>query len=363
MKKRILVLVILNVLLFWTGVYASDLKTKESEIKELNEIHPVRENSLNGVYSKVLCVGCEGRKTIDHSKKCPRAKDLRAKVKSLVEKGFDKEKIVYNFNGENIAFIYQLPAKVIRNLNCACACGEKIWVCLASENSYSCPVIKTITQDIRKLKKQGRTDAEIVKLLKNSEYQQKYNLIIESAIKMAHQIQSYDISNIPDIVLENAKCTCACTESLSTCLEKMPWCKRISILITRAKVYLNIIGLSPEDTAKSIYAPCANLCAKRTGGRYLGKNCYACQRPVIDKAYYGEIDGKKVVFCCRSCYKMETPLPQTILDNVECKVCPCKKLLSECNSKHCPLIILEKGLIKTWLLQNMTQDEVIMKLK
>lgn len=347
MKKRILVLVILNVFLFWTVVYGFELKTEEK---------------LNEIYSKILCVGCGGRKTIDHSKDCPIAEDLRTKVKSLLEKGFDKDEIIYNFNGKNIAFIYQLPAEVIRNLNCPCACDEKVWVCVGGETD--CPVVETLTQDIRKLKEQGEPDGKIVKLLKSNQYQERYSLIIETAVKVTHRLQGYDISDIPDFVLDNAICSCECTESLRTCIEKMPWCKRIKLMISAASVYLHIMKLNPEDVVSAMYAPCAKECAKRMEGEYLGKNCYACQRPVLDKAYYGEIDGKEEVFCCRSCYVMETPLPQAILDNVECKLCPCGKLLSDCNREHyCPLLPAQEKLIKAWLMQNMTEDEVIMKLK
>ncbi|MFQ5867326.1 MAG: hypothetical protein ACE5IT_04945 [bacterium] len=346
MKKRILVLVILNVLLLWTGVYASESKSE----KELDEI-----------YSKILCIGCSGRKTIDHSPDCPIAKDLRARARFLFKKDFDKGAIVYNFNRNNIAFIHQLPAEVIRNLNCPCACNEKVWVCLAGEND--CPIKETIAKDIRKLKEQGESDGKIVKLLKSNKYQQRYSLIIESAIKMAHQMRSYDTSDIPDFVLDNGTCGCECTESIRTCIEKMPWCKRIGSMISTAKIYLYKMKLSPEDAVSAMYAPCSKICAKKMGGKYLGKNCYICSRPILDKAYYGKLDGKKRAFCCKSCYVMETPLPRAILNNVECKVCSCRKLLRDCKEEHCPLLSGEKTLIKTWLLQNMTKDKIIKKLK
>lgn len=351
MKKRILILglVILSVLLVWIGVHVSDSKGKKGSEKELNKI-----------YSEILCIGCAGRKTIDHAPDCPIAEDLKAKVKPLVKK-FDKDEIVYNFNKNNIAFIHQLPAEVIRNLNCPCACNEKVWVCLAGETE--CPVIETVTQDIRKLKEQGESDGKIVKLLESNEYQQGYSLIIESAIKRAHQMRSYDISDIPDFVLDNGICSCECTESIRTCIEKMPWCNRIKSTLSTVRIYLYVMKLSPEDTVSAMYAPCSKICAKKTGGEYLGKNCYSCQRPVLDKAYYGELHGKERAFCCQSCYTMSTPLPLAILNNVECKVCPCGKLLRDCNGKHCPMLSVEKMLIKTWLLQDMTQDEIIKKLK
>ena len=344
-----LVLVISSLfLLSESKVYPSELKAEE----ELNEI-----------YSKILCVGCGEKKFIDHSEDCPVAQDLRNRVRSLVEKGFDKETIVWNFNGGNIAFIYQLPAEVIRELSCPCACNEKVWVCLASENRYSCPVIETVVKDIRELKEQGKSNGKIIKVLKSRRYQEKYSLIIEAAIKIAHQLRSYDISDIPDFVLDNAKCSCECTESIRTCIEKMPWCKRIGSTISMAKLYLHVMKLSPQDVVFAMHAPCGKMCGKRIEGKYLGENCSICQRPVLDKAYYIEGDGKKEVFCCQSCYEMGTPLPQAILDNVLCKVCPCKKTLRECNKMYCPLLSVEKRLIKTWLLQGMTQDEVIRKLK
>jgi hypothetical protein len=350
MKRGILVLVILSILLFWTGISASELRTKESLEKKLNEI-----------YSEVFCVGCERRKTIDHNEDCPIARELRTKVRLLVEKGFDKETIVWNFNGRNIAFIYQLPAEVIRNVNCPCACDEKVWVCLGGEND--CPVIEILTKDIKKLKDQGVTGSEIIKTLENSPYQEKYNAIIASAIKNTSAMESYDVSNIPDFILDNAICSCECTETLRTCIEKMPWCKRIGSMISEAALYLYVMKLSPEDVVSGMYAPCAKICAKKTEGEYLGENCFLCQRPILDKAYYKEVNGKEEVFCCESCPAMITPLPQAILDNVECKVCPCDKTLGECNEGHCPFLSAEKKLIKIWLLEGMTEDEVIRKLK
>jgi cytochrome c-type biogenesis protein CcmH/NrfF len=346
MKKTILVLVILNILLFASEAYTSELKVEEE---------------LKDIYSKILCIGCAGKKTIDHSEDCPIAKDLRAKAKVLLEEGFNKERIVYNFNRRNIAFIYQLPQEVIRNLNCPCACREKVWVCIAGETD--CPVIETLTQDIRKLKEQGESNSKIVELLKSNRYQNRYGLVIKSAINRAKRLQTYDTTGIPDFVLDNAICSCECTESLRSCIEKMPWCKRIESMISTAKIYLYAMKLEPEDVVSAMYAPCAKVCAKRMEGEYLGKNCSVCQRPVLDKAYYGEVDGKEEVFCCRSCYELGLPLPSAILNNIECKVCPCGKLLSECKDEHCPLLPTEKKLIKLWLLQDMSQDEVIMKLR
>ncbi len=350
MKKRILVLVILSVLLVWIGVHVSESKAKKGSEKELNEI-----------YSKILCIGCAGEKTIDHTPECRISKDLKARVKILVKEGFDKEEIIYNFNKNNIAFIHQLPAEVISNLNCPCACNEKVWVCLAGETQ--CPIIEILTQDIRNLKQQGESDDKIVKLLKSNKYQQGYSLIIESAIKQAHQMQSYDISDIPDFVLDNGICSCECTEPIRICIEKMPWCNRIRSMISVAKIYLYMMRLSPEDAVSGMYAPCSKMCAKKIEGEYLEKNCYICQRPVLDKAYYGKLDGKKRAFCCKSCYTMSTPLPRAILNNVECKICACRKLLRDCKEEHCPLLSVEKSLIKAWLLQGMTKDEIIKKLK
>lgn len=346
MKERILVLLMLGVLLSWTTTHASESGSE----KELDE-----------VYSEILCVGCGGKKTIDHSRDCLIARDLRAKTRSLVEKGFDKDEIIYNFNQGNIAFIHQLPATAIRNLDCPCACKEKIWVCLAGENE--CPVIESVVGDIRRLKEQGESADRIIELLKSNEYQERYLLIIEASINMAHQMQDYYISDLPDFVLDNTICTCECTEALRTCIEKMPWCKRINLMISESRIYLYIMKLSPQDVVSAIYAPCAKICAKKTGGKYSGKNCFVCQRPVTDMAYYREVDGKEEVFCCRSCYEMGSPLPQDILDKVECKICSCRVALSKCKEEYCPLISVEKKLIKSWLLQGMTQDEVIMKLR
>lgn len=350
MKKIISILLIMSVLLTWTGVHLSGLGAERGLEKELEEI-----------YSEILCIGCGGKKTIDHSNDCPVAKDLRAKVRFLVKEGFDKETIVWNFNGNNIAFIYQLPAELIRNLDCPCACSEKVWVCLGSEND--CPVIGAITEDIRKFKEQGKSEERTVGLLKSPEYQEKYSLVIESAIKEAYQMRSYDISDIPDFVLDNGKCSCECTESLRTCIERMPWCKRIDTMIYMAKIYLYVMKLEPEDVVSAMYTPCAKVCAKRMEGEYLGKNCSVCQRPILDRAYYKEVDGKEEVFCCRSCYELGSPLPQAVLNNVECKICPCKKVLSRCREEICPLLSVEKRLIKIWLLQDMRVDEIIRKLR
>ena len=134
-------------------------------------------------------------------------------------------------------------------------------------------------------------------------------------------------------------------------------------MISEATVYLYVMKLSPEDVVSGMYAPCAKICAKKTEGKYLGENCFLCQRPILDKAYYKEVDGKEEAFCCQSCSAMITSLPQAILDNVECKVCPCKKTLGECKEGRCRFLSAEKKLIKIWLLQGMTEDEVIKKLK
>lgn len=349
--KNFIIFVIINIFLLWTSAYGYGVEPKSD--KELNKI-----------YSEILCIGCEGRKTIDHSEDCVVANNLRKRARFLFNQGFDKDKIISEFNADNIAFIYQLPQEVIKNLNCPCACREKVWVCLASENVYSCPVIEAVVEDIRELKKKFKSKTKIIKTIQTDKNQQKYKLMIKSAIKVLTQTQSYDISDLPDIILDKARCTCECTETLRTCIEKMPWCGRVTHLISEAQVYLNIIGLSPEDVAKSIYAPCAKLCGKRMGGEYLGKNCFSCLRPVMDKAYYAKKDGKKRIFCCKSCAQADQPISEYILENVFCKVCPCKELLSECEKRHiCLLIVAQKLLIKTWLLQGMSEDEIIAKFR
>lgn len=321
------------------------------------------ENELNEIYSQILCIKCGmGHVTIDVCQ-CVMALELRTKVKERLEQGFSPEEVIWNFNGDNIAFMYQLPERVIREVDCPCACGETLEVCIGELRGFvtergktqGCPVIYEIIKDIRRWQKSGYSDEQIIDKLKNSEQQTKYEMLISTAIETMKSTKSYDLSMLPDAILDDSECYCACTEGLRTCIEEMPWCDRIEGMIRRVALYLRM-GLSSEEAAASMYSPCGKICAKNTTGTYLGINCDGCQRPIRDKAYYAAVNGEDRAYCCESCYQMDQELPDAILDNVKCEVCPCETTLRNCK---CANVAVQRMLIKTWLMEGKTSEEII----
>ncbi|MFQ6040374.1 MAG: hypothetical protein ACE5PV_05915, partial [Candidatus Poribacteria bacterium] len=221
-------------------------------------------------------------------------------------------------------------------------------------------VIDEIMSDIHDLDESGITESEIISQLKRSEYQVKYGKMIADGIRKFQSIKAYvdilaQVENLPDALLDDSECSCACTESLRTCIQEMPWCERIPLMLHLYERYLQI-GLTTEEAAAAMPAPCGKTCAKNVEGAYLGINGDLCTRPIRDKAYYRTLNGKKMVFCCESCYAMEEDLPDEILDNVMCKACDLGLTLRE---DKCPLSESQKTLIKTWLFEGKTPEWII----
>ncbi len=76
---------------------------------------------------------------------CEMAKELRALAKARLEEGHSVKDVIWNFNGDNIAFIHALPLSVIRQSRCPCACKETIEICISelrgNKKFPGCPVI------------------------------------------------------------------------------------------------------------------------------------------------------------------------------------------------------------------------------
>ncbi|MFQ6116167.1 MAG: hypothetical protein ACE5NG_19060, partial [bacterium] len=209
---------------------------------------------------------------------------LRALVKERLEQGFPPKKVIWNFNGDNVAFIHQLPTTVIRKVRCPCACGETLEVCIAELRplvnatgtpiTRGCPVIDEIMKDIKKLRNSGHNNSAIITQLQDRPHREKYKTIVSSAIKSQNSSNRSVkfLTDLPDALLDNIVCPCSCTETLRTCLLEMPWCERTEVTIQRVSVLMGI-GLSVEEAASSVYAPCGKVCAKNTVGTYLGINC------------------------------------------------------------------------------------------
>jgi hypothetical protein len=203
-------------------------------------------------------------------------------------------------------------------------------------------------------------EAKIIEQLNSSKYQTKYAQIIKDDIEKYHAIKAYVdilsyVENLPDALLDDSECPCACTESLRTCIQEMPWCERIPLMLRHYGMYIRM-GLTTEEAAAAMPAPCGKTCAKNVEGAYLGINGDLCTRPIRDKAYYRTLNGKKMVFCCESCYAMEEELPDEILDNVICKLCDSGLTLRE---DECLGSAMQKALIKTWLLAGKTPEWII----
>ncbi len=325
-------------------------------------------DELRAVYSQILCIKCGCKQTIDVCQ-CPMAPELRAKVKERLEQGFSPKEVIWNFNGDNIAFIHKLPQRVIRALDCPCACGETVEVCIGEMRAYltpdgkstqGCPIIEDIMADIRGLATEAKSDQETIDTIIGSELQTKYKFKNYVAIQKyeeqpKHQRLLKAAATLPDAILDDSECGCACTESLRTCLEQMPWCERIAGLMHAATLYQKM-GLTTEEAAASLYAPCGKMCGKITTGTYLGINCASCSRPIRDKAYTAVVNGVEKKYCCESCYRMETELPDEILDNVICQVCDSGLTLRE---DICPSVNMQKMLIKTWLMEGKTPQQII----
>jgi len=325
----------------------------------------ITKKELKSIYSQMYCTKCgdKSERTLNKHN-CEMAKELRTLAKARLEEGHSVRDVIWNFNGDNIAFIYDLPQGVIRQGRCPCACDETIEICIAElrgdEKVPKCPVIDEIMADIHDLNESGLNELEIINQLKESEYQIKYAKMIAAGIQKFQSIKAYadilaQIDNLPDALLDDSECPCACTESLRTCIQEMPWCERIPLILRHYEVYIQM-GLTTEEAAAAMPAPCGKTCAKNVDGAYLGINGDLCTRPIRDKAYYRTLNGKKMVFCCESCYAMEEELPDEILDNVVCKTCDFGLTLRE---DKCPLSEAQKMLIKSWLLEGKTTEWII----
>lgn len=323
------------------------------------------ERELKDIYSQMYCTGCgEKSKMVLDKHNCGKAKELRTLAEKRLEEGHSEKDVIWNFNGDNIAFMYDLPRLVIRKLRCSCACEETIEVCIGElrgiEKAPGCPVIDEIMADISMLNEVEISDTKIVEQLESSEYQTKYAKIIKADIEKYRAVEAYadilaQVENLPDALLDDSKCPCACTESLRTCIKGMPWCERISLMLRHYKAYIQM-GLTTEEAAAAMPAPCGKTCAKDVEGDYLGINGDFCARPIRDQAYYYTLNGKKRVFCCESCYVMVAELPDKILDNVTCKLCGSGLTLRQ---DQCPASELQRALIKTWLLEGKTPEWII----
>lgn len=345
-----------------------------TEISSTAARRPTSEAQLNAIYSKILCIKCGCKVTIDVCQWntcrlapqdiCPKAEEARTLVKERLEEGATPDEVIWNFNAGNVAFMFRLPQQVIREGRCPCACGETIEVCIGELRPLrgipGCPVIREIMGDIRKLSREGDSDGEILDRLEGREFRERYEQTISARVEALRSESAYAeileaASFLPEAILDDVECTCACTESLRTCIERMPWCERIRSIISDS-FFLMGMGLTPEETAASIVAPCGKTCAKEVSGKYLGINGERCGRPIRDRAYYAVINGERKTFCCESCYKMGVKLPDEILDNVKCQVCDSGLTLRNAECRHIPR---QKMLIRIWLMQGKTPEEII----
>ena len=321
------------------------------------------DQELGEIYSQVLCTKCGPKRDLD-SHQCPMADEKRALVKARLEEGHTPEEVIRNFNGDNIAFMFNLPLKVIRETKCPCACAETLEICIGElrgpgSDIPGCPVIDDIMVDIRTLQRDGKTDEQIIAGLQSEVLQSKYRMIIDRMIYLYQLVPEYaaikeEAQELPKALLD-AECSCSCTEPLGVCVEQMPWCERVIMTLHHYPRYQKM-GLTVEEIADATPAPCGKTCAKNVTGKYLGINGAACSRPVRDAAYYRTVDGEEVVFCCESCATMTSELPDEILDNVTCKLCGSNLPLRD---DQCAESNVQRMLIKTWLQQGKTSEWII----
>lgn len=330
----------------------------------------VSEAVVKAAYEQVLCTKCGMNHYLDEDK-CTMVPEKRTLVRARLEEGHSIAEVVWNFNGDNISFMFALPQEVIRTMRCPCACGETVEVCIGELRGAKakaptlpgCPVIDEIMEDIRELDRQGGSPEEILSALQGDPYMTQYSTTIETRIRTLKATSEYYLallpaSLLPQVILDEAECSCTCTEKLRTCLLEMPWCSRLQEMIYQAIAYLDM-GLIPEEAAASFQAPCGKTCGKEVTGVYLGINCAVCGRPVRDKAWKRIVNGEEKIFCCESCDVMSQDLPDEILDNVPCLVCDLDMTLRD---ENCTGVYIQRSLIKTWLLSGKTPEQIIARL-